>query len=49
MLLTTIVVCAAAGFGVGAIAGPRALFAVIGGAIGLVAGFTLVYTRFKNI
>ncbi len=50
MLLTTIVVCAGVGYGVGALAGGSpALFAVVGGGIGLAAGFALVYARFKNI
>jgi hypothetical protein len=49
MLLLVIVVCAAAGAGIGALAGSPAPFAIGGGALGLVAGFALVYSRFKNI
>lgn len=49
MLLVTIVVCAGVGFGVGEALGSSALGAVAGGFIGLMAGFALVYTRFKNI
>lgn len=49
MLLVTIVVCAAVGYGVGAGMSSPELGAVAGGFIGLVAGFALVYTRFKNI
>ena len=49
MLLLVIVVCTAAGLGVGTLAGSPAPFAVAGGAIGLLAGFALVYARFKDI
>jgi len=49
MLLMTIVVCAAVGFGVGTLVGAAAPLAVAGGFVGLVLGFVLVYSRFKNI
>ena len=49
MLLITIVACAAVGFGVGALTGSPALLTIAGGFVGLVLGFALVYTRFKNI
>ena len=50
MLLMTIVVCAGLGYAAGALTGGSpALFAIAGGAVGLAAGFALVYTRFKNI
>ena len=49
MLLLAIVLCALAGFGIGAAVGAKAILAVAGGAVGLVLGFILVYTRFKNI
>jgi hypothetical protein len=50
MLLMTIVICAGVGYAIGALVGESAaLFAIGGGAIGLAAGFALVYTRFKNI
>lgn len=49
MLLLTIVVCAAVGLGVGTLVGAAAPLAIAGGFVGLVLGFALVYTRFKNI
>jgi hypothetical protein len=49
MLVLVIVVCAAVGLGIGALTGSPAPFAIGGGAVGLVAGFALVYSRFKNI
>lgn len=49
MLLLVIVVCSGVGGGIGALVGSPAPFAVGGGALGLVAGFALVYSRFKNI
>ncbi len=49
MLLLTIVVCAALGYGAGVLFGTPALFAVFGGFVGLVAGFALVYRRFRNL
>lgn len=49
MLLVTIVVCAALGYGIGTLIGPTALLTTAGGFVGLVVGFALVYTRFKNI
>jgi len=49
MLLMTIVVCAAVGFGMGTLVGAAAPLAVAGGFVGLVLGFVLVYSRFKNI
>ena len=49
MLLVTIVVCAALGYGIGTLTGPTALLTTAGGFVGLVVGFALVYTRFKNI
>jgi len=49
MLLLTIVACAALGYGLGVLLGTPAPFAVIGGFVGLVAGFALVYKRFRNL
>ena len=49
MLLSTIVLGAAVGVGLGALVGAVAILAVLGGFVGLVAGFALVYQLFKNI
>ena len=49
MLLVTIVVCAASGLGIGSLIGAAAPLAIAGGFVGLVLGFALVYSRFKNI
>lgn len=49
MLLITIVVCAAVGLGIGTLLGLAAPLAVLGGFVGLVLGFGIVYTRFRNI
>lgn len=49
MLVSSIIVCAAIGFGVGSIFGAQVPLAFIGGFIGLIVGFRLVYTRFKDL
>ncbi len=49
MLLVTIVACAALGAGIGALLGAPELSAVAGGFVGLLAGFALVYSRFRDI
>ena len=49
MLLLTIVVCAALGLGVGTLVGLAAPLAIAGGGVGLLLGFAVVYSRFKNI
>jgi hypothetical protein len=49
MLLLTIVICTAAGIGLGALAGVPELAGLAGGFVGLLLGFALVYTRFKDI
>ena len=49
MLLFTIVLCVGAGLGIGSLVAWSEILAVAGGAVGLVLGFILVYTRFKNI
>lgn len=49
MLVVTIVLCAGAGLGLGALAGLPAVGAVAGGALGLGLGFWLVYRSFRDI
>ncbi len=49
MLILTIVIFAGVGAGLGALFGAPGLTAVAGGFVGIVAGFALVYTRFKDI
>ena len=49
MLVGTIVVCALVGLGVGMLLGAAAPLAILGGGVGLAAGFWLVYSRFRNI
>jgi hypothetical protein len=49
MLLSAIVLGTAIGIGLGALVGAVSILAVLGGFVGLVAGFALVYQRFKNI
>ena len=49
MLVVTIVLCAAAGLGLGALVGIPAVGAIVGGAAGLGLGFWLVYRRFRDI
>ena len=49
LLIAAIVLCAAIGFGVGKLVGATAVLTVIGGFLGIVVGFTLVYRRFKDI
>lgn len=49
LLVATIVLCALAGLGAGALVGATAPLAILGGGVGLVAGFWLVYSRFRNI
>ena len=49
MLLLTIVLCAGIGAAVGAAVDAPELLAVGGGFLGLLLGFVLVYTRFKQI
>ena len=41
--------CALVGLGIGALVGAPAPLAILGGAVGLAAGFWLVYSRFRNI
>jgi hypothetical protein len=49
MLLVTLVLCAGAGFGIGALVGLAVPLGLVGLFAGLIAGFALVYTRFKNV
>jgi len=49
MLVGTILLCALAGLGIGALVGAPAPMAVVGGGVGLAAGFWLVYSRFRDI
>jgi 4-hydroxybenzoate polyprenyltransferase len=49
LLLATIVLCAAIGFGIGAVVGAPVPLGLTGLFAGLVAGFAVVYTRFKDL
>jgi F0F1-type ATP synthase assembly protein I len=49
LLIAAIVLFAALGFVVGRIVGATAVPTVVGGFLGIVVGFTLVYRRFKNL
>ena len=49
LLIATIVLCAGIGLGLGALVGAPAALALAGGAVGVVVGFRLVYSRFKQI
>jgi hypothetical protein len=49
LLISTILVCAAIGLGIGALFGAPALLALVAGGAGVVLGFYLVYARFKDI
>ncbi len=49
LLVGTVVFCALAGLGVGALVDASAPLAILGGAVGLVAGFWIVYSRYRDI
>jgi len=49
MLLASIVTCGGVGLGIGTLVGLSVPFALTGLFVGLVVGFALVYTRFKDI
>jgi hypothetical protein len=49
LLLVTILVCAAIGWGIGALLGVPGVMAGIGAFLGIGAGFALVYSRFKDL
>jgi len=47
MLLATIVLCSAAGFGLGALIGVAVPLGLAGVFLGLIGGVAVVYARFK--
>jgi hypothetical protein len=49
LLVGTVVFCALVGLGFGAVIGAPAPLAILGGGVGLAAGFWLVYSRFRDI
>jgi hypothetical protein len=49
LLISTIIVCAGAGLGIGALVGAPVPLAFVGGALGVAMGFWYVYSRFKDI
>jgi hypothetical protein len=49
LLIAPIVACAAVGLGLGALVGAPAALALVGGGLGVVGGFWVVYRRFKDI
>jgi hypothetical protein len=49
LLVSSILLCALAGLGVGALVGAPAPVAILGGGVGLAAGLWLVYSRFRDI
>jgi hypothetical protein len=49
MLVSSLVACAAIGFGVGSAFGAQVPLAFAGGVTGLILGFALVYSRFKDL
>jgi hypothetical protein len=49
LLITTILVCAGVGLGIGALIGAPLALALVGGGLGVAGGFWLVYSRFKEI
>ena len=49
MLVVTMVLCALAGLGIGALIGVPVPLALAGLFIGVAAGFALVHSRFKDI
>jgi hypothetical protein len=49
LLIGSILTCAAVGLGVGALFGVPLPLAIAGGAVGVIVGFRLVYSRFKQI
>lgn len=49
MLLATVLLCTGAGLGVGALVGLAVPLALAGLFLGSVAGFALVYARFRDI
>jgi hypothetical protein len=49
MIVVSLVLVAAAGYGLGSLFGAAVPLAFIGGFAGLFLGLWLVYTRFKNV
>jgi hypothetical protein len=49
LLVVTIVLFAAIGYGIGALVGAPGVLAGVGGFLGIVAGFAIVYTRFRDL
>jgi hypothetical protein len=49
MLVVTMLLCGAAGLGAGVLVGSPALLGIVGFFAGVVAGFAVVYARFKNV
>jgi hypothetical protein len=49
MLVSSMLLCAAIGFGAGLAFGMQLPLALAGGFIGLIVGFRLVYTRFEDL
>jgi hypothetical protein len=49
LLVGTIVACAGAGLGLGELVGAPVPLALVGGAVGVLGGFRVVYGRFKDI
>jgi hypothetical protein len=49
MLVSSMLLFAAIGFGVGSIFGMELPLALVGGFIGLIVGFRVVYSRFKDL
>ena len=49
MIVVSLVLVAAIGYGIGSLFGAAVPLAFVGGFVGLFLGLWLVYTRFKNI
>jgi hypothetical protein len=49
LLVTTMLLCAGVGLGIGALVGVPVLLGLAGLFAGLVAGFALVYVRFRDL
>ena len=49
MIVVSLLLCAAAGFGLGSLVGVAVPLAFVGGFAGLILGFWVVYTRFKDL
>ena len=47
--MASMILCAAAGFGLGAIVGVAVLMGLVGLFVGLVVGFVLVHDRFRDL